>query len=488
MLFNSYAFLLFFPVVVLVYYLLPKKAQNIWLLIASYYFYMNWDAKYALLLLFSTTVTYGCGLLIENYREHAKLFLTLSFFVNLSILFVFKYLTFALDCLNGILSPFGLAIPNPSFHLLLPVGISFYIFQALGYTMDVYRKEICAEKRFLHYALFVSFFPQLVAGPIERSKNLLGQLATKHTFSYENLKEGFVIMLWGYFQKVVVADRIAIFVDRVYANYETYSGVYVIVAAFLFPFQIYCDFAGYSTIALGAAKILGIDLMRNFRCPYFASSIKDFWRRWHISLSTWFRDYLYIPLGGNRVSRRKGYRNILIVFLISGLWHGANLTFVIWGMLHGVFQVVGSCLQPLRNKVRKILHISETNVIVRAGKILVTFLLVAFAWVFFRADSIQDAVQMIQSMLQADNFEILKNGALYEAGLNHRAFVVMLFSIFILIVSDFLETRNISLTNQVIHAPTVVRYVCCLGMLAYILIFGVWGSSYDAASFIYFQF
>lgn len=347
MLFNSYNFLIFFPIVVLVYYAIPKKIRYIWLLIASYYFYMCWNAKYALILLFSTAVTYASGLLIDRANNKIeddkkrtrwkKIFVALSFIINLSILFLFKYFDFAVENINRILSHLNMQLLNPSFDVVLPVGISFYIFQALSYTVDVYRKDVKAEKNFLRYALFVSFFPQLVAGPIERSKNLLEQMYEVHKFDAQRVKDGLLLMIWGGFQKIVIADRVAIVVDTVFNKFPQYGGMYIVVAAILFAFQIYCDFSGYSIIAMGAAKVMGFRLMENFNAPYFSMSVAEFWRRWHISLSTWFRDYLYIPLGGNRKGKLRKYINLMIVFIVSGLWHGAQWSFVIWGALNRNF-------------------------------------------------------------------------------------------------------------------------------------------------------
>jgi len=346
MLFNSYNFLIFFPIVTLVYFLIPHRIRYIWLLIASYYFYMCWNAKYALILLFSTFVTYISGILIskanniEEKRKSIKLkktFVALSFILNLSILFLYKYFDFAVENINGILSCLNMQILKPSFDLILPVGISFYIFQALSYTVDVYRKDVKPEKNFLKYALFVSFFPQLVAGPIERSKNLISQIHEKHYFDGQRVKDGLLLMIWGGFQKIVIADRVAIVVDEVFNYFPMYGGMYVVVAVILFAIQIYCDFNGYSTIAIGAAKVMGFELMENFNAPYFSQSVSEFWRRWHISLSSWFKDYLYIPLGGNRKGRSRKYINLMIVFIVSGLWHGAEWTFVIWGLLNRMF-------------------------------------------------------------------------------------------------------------------------------------------------------
>ena len=344
MLFNSFDFLVFFPIVCIVYFALGKnKYRNPFLLIASYYFYMNWNPVYALLILSSTVLTYFCGLLVQaNFNEikRKKLFLTLSLVINFSILFIFKYYNFINESVWGIMSTMGLRWDVPNLDLLLPVGISFYTFQAVGYTIDVYRGTIQAERKFSTYALFVSFFPQLVAGPIERAKNLLPQFHKEHSFKYDNFVSGFKLMLWGYFMKLCVADRLGEYVDAVYNNVDAHNGTSFLIATILFTFQIYCDFGGYSNIAIGVAKILDYDLMVNFRRPYFSESVKDFWRRWHISLSSWFSDYVYIPLGGSRVKYARHLLNLLITFLVSGLWHGANWTFVFWGSLHGVLLII----------------------------------------------------------------------------------------------------------------------------------------------------
>ena len=341
MLFNSMEFIIFFPCVVLIYFIIPKFAKNIWLLIASYYFYICWNAKYAILLFFSTAVTYISGILLDVVKNtdwtgrqqirYKKVIIILSFLFNLIILFYFKYINFAINILVRICAVIHIQLNIPTFDILLPVGISFYVFQALGYIMDVYRGEIYPEKNFLRYALFVSFFPQLVAGPIERSKNLLKQLEKPKTFNYNLVRNGLLLMLWGYFLKMVISDRCAVIVNQVYGDVGSYQGFQLILANVFFAVQIYCDFMGYSMIAKGAAKVLGFHLMDNFAQPYLAGSVKEFWHRWHISLSTWLRDYLYIPLGGNKGSKIVKYRNLMITFLVSGLWHGASLSFVVWG-------------------------------------------------------------------------------------------------------------------------------------------------------------
>lgn len=490
MVFNSYSFLIFFPIVVLVYFLIPKRAQHIWLLVASYYFYMNWDARYVLLLLFSTAVTYLSGTVMERVRtgRQRKAAVAVSFVLNIGVLFFFKYFNFAVDSINMILMHIGLTLPRPEFNLLLPVGISFYTFQALSYTMDVYRKDITAERNFFRYALFVSFFPQLVAGPIERSKNLLSQVNQPHRFDYDEMREGLLIMLWGFFLKLVVADRVAIVVNTVYGDYAQYGGIYIIVASVLFAVQIYCDFAGYSTIAIGAAEIMGFQLMENFDCPYFSCSIGEFWRRWHISLSSWFRDYLYIPLGGSRKGNVVKCRNLMIVFLVSGLWHGAAGTYVVWGLLHGIYQVIGNITRPVRDKLNEILELKPKSIGHKLVSGLITFGLVDFAWIFFRAESIGDAISMIKSMVHIGNIGILMSGGLYDLGLSAKNFKVLLLSIAIIVFADYMKYKGIKIREVIIAQELWCRWLCYIAAFWFILIFGVWGGSYDASSFIYFQF
>lgn len=498
MLFNSLQFLIFFPIVVLLYFVFPKKVRYIWLLIASYYFYMCWNAKYALLMLFSTIVTWLSGLVLEkikkaDYDERRrerlkKSCVAVSFILNLSVLFFFKYVNFAVENLNWILEQVHVELNLPAVDIILPVGISFYTFQALSYTVDVYRDEIYAEKNILRYALFVSFFPQLVAGPIERSKNLLKQLAVPSRFDFDRAKEGILLMIWGYFLKVVLSDRIAIFVDTVYNGFETYQGGYIIVATILFAVQIYCDFGGYSCIAMGAAKILGINLMENFNAPYLSRSVAEFWRRWHISLSTWFRDYLYIPLGGNRKGSVRKYINLMIVFLASGLWHGAQWTYVIWGGLNGIYQVIGSLLKPVRTSLIKVFHLNRESLGHKLLQTFTTFCFIDFSWIFFRAQSLSEALAMIKSMFTVWNPWIFFDESLFECGLDRKNFYVMLFSILLLLIADICKYKGLKIRKIILEQDWWFRWMIYIVSVILILVVGVWGSGYDQAGFIYFQF
>lgn len=450
------------------------------------------------MILASTVITYISGLLLEKTGSNEvpedrktvlkKYLVAGSFACNLGILFFFKYFNFALQFLMYVFWKLNIRFYVPKYDILLPVGISFYTFQALSYTMDVYRGEVKAEKNFFRYALFVSFFPQLVAGPIERSKNLLKQLASPPKFSFEAARDGFLLMLWGFFLKIVLADRIAVFVDTIYGDYTTYGGCYLIVATILFAMQIYCDFAGYSVIAMGTAEMLGIRLMENFDAPYLSVSVADFWRKWHISLTSWFKDYLYIPLGGSRKGKIRKYVNKMIVFLVSGLWHGADYSYVIWGVLNGAYQVVGEILQPVRNGLVRILKLHRSSIGHKILCMFGTFALVDFAWIFFRADSGGAAVEIIKSIFTEHNPWILFDGSLYQCGLDIKNFWLMIGGIVILGFADFCKHRGIVIREVIARQDYWFRWISIAVMITVILTFGIWGPNYNEANFIYFQF
>lgn len=494
MLFNSGRFLLFFPIVILLYYAIPKRYRHIWLLIASYVFYMNWSRRYALLLLFSTAATYLCGLGISyaytsGKEKTAKYVLILDLLINLGILFVFKYFNFAFESLDSILSMLGFSSDSlPRIRVHLPVGISFYTFQALGYTIDVYRRDIDAERDFFRYALFVSFFPQLVAGPIERSKNLLVQLRESKPFSFERARDGVMLMLWGYFIKVVLADRAAIIVDTVFGDIVKYNGYYLVVASILFAFQIYGDFAGYSIIAQGASRIIGIELMDNFNSPYLATSVANFWRRWHISLSQWFRDYLYFPLGGSKKGEIRRYSNLLIVFTVSGLWHGANWTYVIWGALNGLFQIIGIFLKKPFDLLYHFLHVNKKGITYRICQSLITFILIDLTWIFFRASTLEQSIQILKSIAQADNLQIFFDGSLFHLGVSAPGFILLLLSLILLMIVDICHDHGIVLRQKIQAQDFMFRAIVVSISALLILTLGIWGSGYSEAGFIYFQF
>ncbi|MEL7250852.1 MAG: MBOAT family O-acyltransferase [Bacteroidota bacterium] len=432
---------------------------------------MNWMPIYALLIFVSTATTFGCSILMERNQERKRLFLVLSLVFNLGILFVFKYFNFINESLFQLLTQAGLRWQVPNLDLLLPVGISFYTFQAVGYTIDVYRGRLAAERHFGRYALFVSFFPQLVAGPIERASNLLPQFYQKQQFQFQRFLDGSRQMLWGFFMKVCIADRLALYVDAVYGNVDKHGGSTFWLATTLFAIQIYCDFAGYSNIAIGAARIMGFDLMENFNRPYFARSVREFWSRWHISLSTWFRDYVYIPLGGNRVNLIRHLSNLFITFLVSGIWHGANWTFVLWGGLHGIFLIV----ELLAKRLIKFPAISQKWVqqLTNLLAIAFTFFLVNLSWVFFRADDIQQATTIVSKLFsQFGPIFLDKTALLYGS--------VCITLLFIKEVKDELR-----IDFHLLSSPNLyVRGLSYALMIYMIVLFGV----VDSSQFIYFQF
>lgn len=490
MLFNSLEFLIFFPIVVLAYYVIPAKLKNYWLLIASYYFYMCWNAKYALLLLGSTAITFFCSIFIEKAQTVSakKAFLISSLVLNLGLLAFFKYTNFLLEAVQSIFSVFHVSLNVPVFDIVLPVGISFFIFQALGYTIDVYRGKISAERNFFRYALFVSFFPQLVAGPIERSENLLSQFKTPKTFNFEKARDGFLTILWGFFLKLVVADRIGIFVDTVYGNMSAYGGEYIVVAAFLFVIQVYCDFYGYSTIAKGAAEILGIELMENFTAPFLQTSVAAFWRNWHISLTSWFKDYLYIPLGGNRKGTFRKELNKLIVFTLSGLWHGANITFVLWGFVNGLYQVIGDVLMPLRKKVSAVLHLNTESFGHKLVRCVFTVALVDISFISFRLKSVSEVMFALKSIVLNRNFWIYFDGSLFNCGLDPMNFRLLLVCLLVLLFADVCKKKGIVIREFITKQDYWIRWICIVVFVAVILVFGKYGPAYDSKNFIYFQF
>lgn len=408
MTFNSIAFVIFYPLVLLLYFFLPRRARLPLLLAASYFFYMYYQPSLIFLILGTTAVSWFAAWGIERSRSLAlrRLLLALTLIVCLGTLFFYKYFDFLMGSIVGLVRYFGGTASPIVLSLVLPVGISFYTFQTLSYVIDVYRGRIPHEKNFLYYALFVSFFPQLVAGPIERPENLLPQLKEKHTFRQEDAIHGAKYILLGYFKKICVADLLAETVNLVYNAPEDATPLGILIATALFAVQIYCDFSGYTDIAIGISRVMGIRLMLNFDHPYRARTIREFWSRWHISLSSWFKDYLYIPLGGSRCAKWRHLLNLMIVFAVSGLWHGANVTFVVWGLLHGVYQVVGQLTKRPRAALRARLGISEQSRGLHIFQTLCTTLLVGFAWLFFRANSMSDAVTLLGKVFDGAAWQI----------------------------------------------------------------------------------
>jgi alginate O-acetyltransferase complex protein AlgI len=467
MLFNSLDFAIFLPIVFLLYWFVAQKnlkLQNALIVLASYVFYGWWDWRFLSLIIFSTVVDYLVGqkLKVEEKQSKRKVLLWTSILVNLGFLGFFKYYNFFLENFVDAFSLFGMQINANSLNIILPVGISFYTFQTLSYTIDVYKKKLEPTKDFVAFSAFVCFFPQLVAGPIERATNLLPQFINNRKFNYRQAVSGVKLIIWGFFMKLVVADRLSIYVDAVYGNPVNHSSITLITATVFFTFQIYCDFAGYSNIAIGCSKLLGIDLMTNFKRPYFSQNVSEFWSRWHISLSSWFRDYLYIPLGGNRVNALRKKTNLIITFTVSGLWHGANWTFVIWGLINGVYLIAFKGLNIKRS----------VNIFNTLLKIMTTFVLINITWVFFRSEDISQAILIFKRILSA-------NGDLFIDG--NAGFIYSLIGVIILLFKDFVDEINITSKMKNNKYINVFWYFF---IVMTILLIGV----FDGGQFIYFKF
>lgn len=475
MVFNSLSYAIFLPIVFILYWTLPHKYRWILLLFFSYYFYMNWNPKYIVLILFVTVFSYIAARLIEvkGKINVKKIILIVALLVCIGILFFYKYFGFFTQNIVAFLEKFFMHISFITWNPILPMGISFYTFQALSYVIDVYKGDINAEHHFGKYATYIAYFPQLVAGPIEKAGDLLPQIKKEHYFDYDRSTYGLKLMVWGFFKKIVVADRLAKYVDVVYNAPFQYRGFSFILATLMFSIQIYCDFSGYSDIAIGTSDLLGIKLMKNFNSPYFSDSIKDFWRKWHISLSIWLRDYIYIPLGGGKKGKIRRAFNLIITFLVSGLWHGANWTFILWGGIHGIAQIVED------NIIKKVKHIG--NRWVRIG---IVFLFCSFAWLFFRADSISDALYIMSNALDGikQPFLYMKEGFLeLEIGIHDVMLLTILVGI--VFIYDFFSTKT-DVIEWVGRQKIFIRYGFYLGILTLILCF----RSSGKAVFIYFQF
>ena len=482
MLFNSLEFLLFFPLVFLLYFNLPARARWGLLLVASYIFYASWNPFYTGLIVFSTLVDYFAAIKLEQAKTKRarKGFLLLSLCSNLGLLGFFKYYAFFSGETNRLLEWLGLGAALPYFNLLLPVGISFYTFQTMSYSIDVYRGKREAERHLGYFALYVTFFPQLVAGPIERSTRLLPQLRSLESchFEYDRVRSGMQLAFWGMFKKIVVADWLAEYVDTVYATPEVYGGVPCILATYFFAFQIYYDFSAYSDIARGCARIFGIELMVNFRTPYHSRSIKEFWQRWHISLSTWFRDYVYFPLGGNRRGFGRTAFNLLVVFLVSGVWHGANWTFLIWGGIHGALIIGYIATQRPREKLFAALRMAPGSLLGRVVATAITFHVVLISWVFFRAESLSDAVLVLGKFTQVLPLSI--GDGQISAGMGRGQFLFLFAAIGLVSVLEF---RGV-IFKLFKSESTAVRWVTYVALCALLLAAG----HFEPSQFLYFQF
>ncbi|RJP77006.1 MAG: MBOAT family protein [Desulfobacteraceae bacterium] len=480
MIFHSLPFAVFFLITIGIYYSIPQRFRWIMVLGASYYFYMCWKPEYIFLLFGSTLVNYLTGLRMSVISEPRKRkhYLWFSIFFNLGMLFFFKYFNFLSNTVTELFRACNIFHDLPLFHVLLPIGISFYTFQALAYSIDVYKGHTRAERHLGIFALFLAFWPQLLAGPINRAHLLMPQLRKEHPFHYQRVTDGLRLMLWGLIKKVMIADHLAVYVNRVYNHIDDYQGIPLMIATVFYTVQIYCDFSGYTDMARGAARVMGYDLMENFNRPYFSKSFREFWQRWHISLSTWFRDYLYIPLGGNRVAEWRWHGNLFITFVLSGLWHGANWTFVIWGALHGCFLILENMTGNFQKRLADILFpdtASKWNHAVQTG---ITMSMVCLAWVFFRADSITDAFSILRKMFLIDP------GQTGIDVVDGYSLLFMIFMILMLFVVELSEGKE-KIHKAVGRLSLPVRWAIYTGFFWAVLIMSIFGVKQE---FIYFQF
>lgn len=471
------------------YFMLPHKYRWFLLLAASCIFYMAFIPVYILILGFTIVIDYFAGIYIEKFRAtksqlYTKRFLIASIIANVSVLAVFKYYNFFIDNIKAITDSLGWHCNYYHLSILLPIGLSFHTFQAMSYTIEVYRGNQKSEKHFGIYSLYVMFYPQLVAGPIERPQNMLHQFKEEKKFDYNNVKNGLLLMLWGLFKKVVIADRLATFVEPVFNNPHSYSAITLLIAAVFFSYQIFCDFSGYSDIALGAAQVMGFKLMKNFDRPYHSKSIGEFWKRWHISLSTWFKDYLYIPLGGNRVATiSRLYFNTLVVFLVSGFWHGANWTFIVWGALHGLFLILSLLKKRLFKKT-----IFKENKLGNTLNIASTFILVTLAWIFFRAKSVSDGLYILKSICLKTwkELSIIASKHRFDfeiVGFNKIDLLISIALILFLELIHIVQSK-IDIKGTLSAKPIYIRWLAYYSIVLVIIFFGV----FEKREFIYFQF
>lgn len=468
----SFNFFVFITLFLIIYYVIPSKYQWYCLLIMSILFYLINTQENTVWLMFTIIGTYLFTNVIEDLKEknatnaQIRLLFIINIIIALSPLLLLKYI-----------------ISSVYTSIALPMGISFYTLQLIGYSVDVYKGKFKAEHNLLKYMLFAMFFPQIIQGPIARYDKLSESLYKPHNFEEDKITKGFMLVLWGLFLKLVLADHAAVIVDTVFNDYKIYTGFYILIAGVLYSIQLYADFMGCVCIAKGISSMFGIELMDNFNHPYFANSIKDFWRRWHISLSSWLRDYIYIPLGGNRKGAVPKYINLIITFIVSGLWHGVGLQFIFWGVLHGMYQIIGDLTQNIRTKCKTILHIKGTFIDSACQRIF-TFVLVMLAWIFFRAASFQQGIEMVVLMIKDFNIKNWKGGALFQLGLSQKDCIVLAICILLLILVSLLQEK-ICIREKILRFSIIIRYMIYVLVICAILVFGIYGSGYDAGAFIY---
>ncbi len=483
----SIYFLIFLAIVAAVNYVLPQKIRPYWLLVANMAFYASYKVAGLLVIIAGIIISYTAGRLIQRSPGNKKTILAGTILALVGSLCYFKYTVLLGATIRNIQE---LVRGSSDFRLesiLIPLGISYFLLQMIGYVVDVYKGEADANCSIVNYALFVSFFPTVVSGPIERAGNMIPQYENLPGFDEDNIRKGILQIIWGFFLKMIVADRLGVIVSTVNADPATYKGTVVLIAVLMYALQIYTDFGGYSSIAIGSARVLGIKVMDNFNSPFLSTSVAELWRRWHISLSTWFRDYVYIPLGGNRKGTARKYLNLLITFFVSGLWHGAVWTYAVWGLINGIFQVLGMILMPIRNKIVEVLHIDREAFSHRLLKAVFTFFLFSFALIFFGKDTFAQAVLIIKNMWLFTPW-VLTDGSLYTLGLDRPAFNLMLLGLMLMVIADIAKYRGVSIPEVISRQSLWIRWCIYIGALVLITVCGVWGHGYDATSFIYVQF
>lgn len=482
MTFNSFEFLGFFMIVFLAYLFLPRKTRPYLVAVSSIAFYALYSLKATAFLLIYTILAYFGGRLLE--KKKGRLTLGLVVIIGLLPLFFCKYINLGLSLLSRV----GINIHGGSFSIILPLGISYFTFKTIGYLVDVYKGEIAAERNIFIFTAFVTFFAEMPTGPIDRSKGLLSQLHEESPKSWTDFEKGVMYMLFGYFEKMVIADRLGMYVDTVYADLYMYEGLTVLLAAFFYSIQIYLDFAGCTHMAMGVARAMGIDIPENFERPYLAVSVAEFWRRWHMSLMRWLRDYIYIPLGGNRKGTLRKYFNIMVVFIVSGMWHGAGTSFVIWGGLNGILQIGGTLLEPGKRKLYDLLHIPEESEGLKWWKRIGTFILMSGTWVFFRAESTGQALLVFEQAFKAFNPWVLFDGSLYGTGLNQKNFILLWLLLLLMLIWDIALEKGFKPLEWFLSRHFIFKCVLFYLLIFTVIILGVYGSTYDAANFIYMQF
>lgn len=480
--FTSLNFVVFLCLTLIVYYLFPQKYKYIAIAVASTAFYFIMSKWLIALLFIVAVISYVGGLSAKR-----KMASNITVVMLVGVLAFFKYAGFLEKTVRDLITFAGGGSSEMIINLALPIGISFYVFEAISYIVECKKDENEPEKNFLMVYTFLSFFATIVSGPIERANHLIPQFKNPSKRSFDEAKNAFLLILWGFFLKLVLANRLSIFVNGIFDSPSSYAGTVVFIGTIFYSIEIYADFAGYSCIAVGVASLFGIDMVSNFESPYLSESISEFWRRWHISLSSWLRDYLYIPLGGNRKGKIRKIINLLIVFLISGIWHGASWTFVFWGFLHGIYQVVAIIIKPLRDKVSQLLKTNDHLITSRVIKVVLTFLLVNFAWIFFRADSFANAFEVIKMTTKITPW-VFFDGSLFTVGLSRPDINVLVISIILLLIIDVCNRKNIQVREYILKQSLPVRWLICISVILFIAICGVWGPGYNSGNFIYMGF